>query len=216
MNILIMGPAGSGKGTMSDFIVKEYHIPHISTGDMLRDNVKRETELGKKAKILMDQGKLVPDDVVNKMVENRLLEDDCKNGFLMDGFPRTLNQAIALEEICKRIGRPIDKVINLEVDFDQLAERITGRRVCNNCKATYHIINRKPKVDNVCDVCGHELSQRSDDTVEQLRVRLNEHENNTKPALEFYGQRGLVQNIDASVQPDMVWQSIKDALGKAS
>ena len=214
MNILIMGPAGSGKGTMSDYIVKEFNIPHISTGDMLRENVKNQTLLGIQAKVLMDQGKLVPDDVVNAMVKERLLQDDCKNGFLMDGFPRTLNQAQALEEICATIGKPIDKVINLEVDFDALATRITGRRVCKNCKATYHITFNKPKVEGICDVCGSPLVQRSDDTIEQLKVRLQEHEKNTKPALEFYGAKGLVQDIDASAQMETVWASIKSALGK--
>lgn len=214
MNILIMGPAGSGKGTMSDYIVKEFNIPHISTGDMLRENVKNQTLLGIQAKVLMDQGKLVPDDVVNAMVKERLLQDDCKNGFLMDGFPRTLNQAQALEEICATIGKPIDKVINLEVDFDALATRITGRRVCKNCKATYHITFNKPIVEGICDICGSPLVQRSDDTIEQLKVRLQEHEKNTKPALEFYGAKGLVQDIDASVPMETVWASIKSALGK--
>ena len=214
MNILIMGPAGSGKGTMSDYIVKEFNIPHISTGDMLRENVKNQTPLGIQAKVLMDQGKLVPDDVVNAMVKERLLQDDCKNGFLMDGFPRTLNQAQALEEICATIGKPIDKVINLEVDLDALATRITGRRVCKNCKATYHITFNKPIVEGICDICGSPLVQRSDDTIEQLKVRLQEHEKNTKPALEFYGAKGLVQDIDASAQMETVWASIKSALGK--
>ena len=214
MNILIMGPAGSGKGTMSDYIVKEFNIPHISTGDMLRENVKNQTLLGIQAKVLMDQGKLVPDDVVNAMVKERLLQDDCKNGFLMDGFPRTLNQAQALEEICATIGKPINKVINLEVDFDALATRITGRRVCKNCKATYHITFNKPIVEGICDICGSPLVQRSDDTIEQLKVRLQEHEKNTKPALEFYGAKGLVQDIDASAPMETVWASIKSALGK--
>ena len=214
MNILIMGPAGSGKGTMSDYIVKEFNIPHISTGDMLRENVKNQTLLGIQAKVLMDQGKLVPDDVVNAMVKERLLQDDCKNGFLMDGFPRTLNQAQALEEICATIGKPIDKVINLEVDFDALATRITGRRVCKNCKATYHITFNKPIVEGICDICGSPLVQRSDDTIEQLKVRVQEHEKNTKPALEFYGAKGLVQDIDASAPMETVWASIKSALGK--
>ncbi|MCI5774608.1 MAG: adenylate kinase [Erysipelotrichaceae bacterium] len=216
MNLLIMGPAGSGKGTMSEYIVSEYGIPHISTGDMLRENVKNQTELGKQAKILMDQGKLVSDDVVIGMVKARLQQDDCQKGFLMDGFPRTVKQAEALEEICNELNKPIQKVINLEVNFDALAERITGRRVCNNCKATYHIKNNKPKVEGVCDHCGSALVQRSDDTVEQLKVRLSEHEKNTKPALDMYASKGIVVNIDASVAPNEVWASIKDALGKAS
>lgn len=216
MNLLIMGPAGSGKGTMSEYIVEEYNIPHISTGDMLRENVSKHTTLGEQAKILMDQGKLVSDEVVNSMVKERLQQDDCKNGFLMDGYPRTVNQAIALEKICEELNKPIEKVINLEVNFDALADRITGRRVCSNCKATYHIKNNKPKVDGICDHCGGKLVQRSDDTVEQLKVRLAEHEKNTKPALDLYSKKGIVVNIDASVAPNEVWNSIKDALGKAS
>ena len=196
-------------------IAAKYPTPfHLYDEKGIRENVKNQTPLGIQAKVLMDQGKLVPDDVVNAMVKERLLQDDCKNGFLMDGFPRTLNQAQALEEICATIGKPIDKVINLEVDFDALATRITGRRVCKNCKATYHITFNKPIVEGICDICGSPLVQRSDDTIEQLKVRLQEHEKNTKPALEFYGAKGLVQDIDASAPMETVWASIKSALGK--
>ena len=159
MNILIMGPAGAGKGTMSDLILKEYDIPHISTGDMLRENVRNNTELGLTAKSYMESGRLVPDDVINAMVEKRLQEDDCQKGYLLDGFPRTLVQAQAFEKISEKIGKPVECVLALEVDFDVLKERITGRRVCPTCGAIYHIHNFPSKVEGICDVCGSELKQ---------------------------------------------------------
>ncbi len=145
MNILIMGPAGAGKGTMSDLILKEYDIPHISTGDMLRENVRNNTELGKMAKTYMEAGKLVPDDVINAMVEDRLQQPDCQKGYLLDGFPRTLVQAEEFKKIAEKIGKPVESVIALEVDFDQLVDRITGRRICPKCGAIYHIRNHAPK-----------------------------------------------------------------------
>ncbi|MCF0114625.1 MAG: adenylate kinase, partial [Erysipelotrichaceae bacterium] len=197
MNILIMGPAGSGKGTMSELIVKEYGVTHISTGDMLRENVKNNTELGMKAKEYMNAGKLVPDELINAMVKDRLMQPDCKNGYLMDGFPRTLGQAKVFDEITAEINCPIDVVVDLEVGFDVLAERITGRRVCKTCGAIYHTKNKPSKVEGICDNCGSALTQRSDDTVEQLKVRLDEHEKNTKPVLDHYGAKGLVKTIDA-------------------
>ena len=171
MNILIMGPAGAGKGTMSDLILKEYDIPHISTGDMLRENVRNNTELGKEAKSYMEAGKLVPDGVINAMVEKRLQEPDCQKGYLLDCFPRTLIQAETFSEIADKIGKPVEAVIALEVDFEILKERITGRRICPKCGAIYHIKNSPSKVEGICDVCGGELQQRKDDTVESaLRV----------------------------------------------
>lgn len=214
MNILIMGPAGSGKGTMSELIVKEYGVTHISTGDMLRENVKNNTELGIKAKEFMNAGKLVPDELINAMVKDRLMQPDCKNGYLMDGFPRTLVQAEAFEAITNEINCPIDVVVNLEVGFDVLAERITGRRVCKNCGAIYHIKNKPSKVEGICDNCGTALTQRSDDTVEQLKVRLGEHDKNTRPVLDFYGAKGLVKTIDAGKPSSEVWAGVQSALGK--
>ena len=195
-----MGPAGAGKGTMSDLILKEYDIPHISTGDMLRDNVRNNTELGNLAKSYMDAGNLVPDDVIIAMVEKRLQEDDCQKGYLLDGFPRTLVQAEAFEKIENKIGKPVECVIALEVGFDTLVERITGRRICPKCGAIYHIHNKPSKVEGICDVCGSELTQRKDDTVEQLTVRMNGYEKSTKPVIDFYDKRGIVSYIDASQQ----------------
>ena len=214
MNILIMGPAGSGKGTMSELIVKEYGVTHISTGDMLRENVKNNTELGMKAKEYMNAGKLVPDELINAMVKDRLMQPDCKNGYLMDGFPRTLGQAKVFDEITAEINCPIDVVVDLEVGFDVLAERITGRRVCKTCGAIYHTKNKPSKVEGICDNCGSALTQRSDDTVEQLKVRLDEHEKNTKPVLDHYGAKGLVKTIDAGKASTEVWADVQSALGK--
>lgn len=209
-----MGPAGAGKGTMSDLILKEYDIPHISTGDMLRDNVRNNTELGNLAKSYMDAGNLVPDDVIIAMVEKRLQEDDCQKGYLLDGFPRTLVQAEAFEKIENKIGKPVECVIALEVGFDTLVERITGRRICPKCGAIYHIHNKPSKVEGICDVCGSELTQRKDDTVEQLTVRMDGYEKSTKPVIDFYDKRGIVSYIDASQETTAVFEKVKDALSK--
>ena len=209
-----MGPAGAGKGTMSDLILKEYDIPHISTGDMLRDNVRNNTELGNLAKSYMDAGHLVPDDVIIAMVEKRLQEDDCQKGYLLDGFPRTLVQAEAFEKIENKIGKPVECVIALEVGFDTLVERITGRRICPKCGAIYHIHNKPSKVEGICDVCGSELTQRKDDTVEQLTVRMDGYEKSTKPVIDFYDKRGIVSYIDASQETAAVFEKVKEALSK--
>lgn len=214
MNVLIMGPAGAGKGTMSDLILKEYDIPHISTGDMLRANVANHTDLGNKAKAYMDAGKLVPDEVINAMVEDRLQQPDCQKGYLLDGYPRTLVQAKEFERIAAKIGKPVECVLGLEVDFEVLKDRITGRRVCPKCGATYHIHNFPPKVEGVCDNCGEKLVQRSDDTVEKLTKRMEEYEKSTKPVIDFYDQKGLVTHLDASGKPEAVFGAIKEALGK--
>ena len=213
MNILIMGPAGAGKGTMSDLILQAYDIPHISTGDMLRENVRNNTELGLQAKSYMEAGKLVPDDVINAMVEDRLQQDDCQKGYLLDGFPRTLVQAEAFTKMAEKIGKPVESVIALEVEFDTLAERITGRRICPKCGAIYHIKNHPPKVDGVCDVCGETLTQRKDDTVEQLKVRMDEYDRNTAPVIAFYEKMGVVTHIDGSQKAEDVFAKIQEALG---
>ncbi len=214
MNILIMGPAGAGKGTMSDLILKEYDIPHISTGDMLRENVRNNTELGLTAKSYMESGRLVPDDVINAMVEKRLQEDDCQKGYLLDGFPRTLVQAQAFEKIFEKIGKPVECVLALEVDFDVLKERITGRRVCPKCGAIYHIHNFPSKVEGICDVCGSELKQRSDDTVEKLTQRMEEYENSTKPVIDFFEDKNVVKHLNAAEKPEIVFGKIQEALNQ--
>jgi len=214
MNLLIMGPAGAGKGTMSDFIVSEYDIPHISTGDMLRENVKNNTELGKSAQSYMNAGKLVPDDVINAMVEERLQKPDCQKGYLLDGFPRTLVQAEAFAKIAEKIGKPVESVIALEVGFEVLEERITGRRICPKCGAIYHIHTKPSKVESKCDVCGSNLIQRKDDTVEQLKVRMDEYDKSTKPVIDFYAKKGVATRVDAARKPEEVFGAIEKVLNK--
>ena len=216
MNILIMGPAGAGKGTMSDLIIKEFDIPHISTGDMLRENVRNSTELGLQAKEFMNTGRLVPDELINAMVEKRLLEPDCQKGYLLDGFPRTLVQAKAFEEMAERIGKPVESVLALEVSFDTLVDRITGRRICPKCGAIYHVRNKPSKTEGICDECGSELQQRKDDTVEQLKVRMEEYEAKTAPIIGYFEPKGVVSHIDASKNAEETFAQVKEALGKVA
>jgi len=207
-----MGVAGSGKGTMSKKIAEVYHVPHISTGDLFRQAMKEQTELGKQAMVYIDEGHLVPDEITIAMMKERLDQEDCKIGYLLDGYPRTLNQAQAFENIAAGISRPVQKVINLTVELDILTSRITGRRVCEDCGAIYHIEHSPSIVKGVCDRCDGELVHRSDDTVEQLAVRLKEHVLLTKPVLDYYRERGLVIDIDASRSVDTVWQDINATL----
>jgi adenylate kinase len=216
MNILIMGPAGAGKGTQSDLIIKEFDIPHISTGDMLRENVRNSTELGLKAKEYMNTGRLVPDELINAMVEKRLLEPDCQKGYLLDGFPRTLVQAKAFEEMAARIGKPVEAVIALEVSFDTLVDRITGRRICPKCGAIYHVRNKPSKTEGICDECGSELQQRKDDTVEQLKIRMEEYDVKTAPIIGYFEPKGVVTHIDASQSAADTFAQVKEALGKVA
>lgn len=198
MNIVIMGPAGSGKGTVSSAIVEKFGVTHISTGDMFRANIANNTPLGLKAKAYMDQGKLVPDEVTIEMLADRLSQGDLKNGYLLDGFPRTLDQAKAFETLEQRLDQPIDVVLSMVLPLDMLVKRITGRRVCPKCGASYHVVNARPKVDGICDVCGTPLIQRGDDTEEKLMVRLAEHDRNTAPVIAYYETKGLVKEVDAS------------------
>ena len=195
-NIILMGPPGAGKGTLAQQLITLGFV-HISTGDMFREAIKAGTELGKLADSYIKHGDLVPDEVTIGLVKERLSKDDCANGFLLDGFPRTLPQAEALEKLTKEIARPIDAVINLDCEQKELVRRISGRRVCKNCGAPYHIDTMKPKVDGVCDICGGPLYQRNDDNEEALKVRLNHYVNETKPLLDFYQERGLLTNFDS-------------------
>ena len=198
MNIVIMGPAGSGKGTVSSAIVEKFGVTHISTGDMFRYNIANNTPLGLKAKTYMDQGKLVPDEVTIEMLAERLSRNDLNHGYLLDGFPRTLDQAKAFEKLETQLNMPIDVVLSMVLPLDMLVSRITGRRVCPKCGASYHITNAKPKTEGICDVCGTPLIQREDDTEEKLMVRLSEHDRNTAPVIEYYESKGLVKEVDAS------------------
>ena len=193
-NIILMGPPGAGKGTLAKQLKSALDLVHISTGDMFRENIKAQTELGKLAQSYIDHGDLVPDSVTIEMLKARLAEKDCEKGFLLDGFPRTLPQAEALEKLSKEINRPIEVVVNLDCDNNELIRRISGRRVCKNCGAPYHIVTMKPKVEGVCDLCGGPLYQRADDNEEALKVRLDHYVKDTKPLLDFYRERGLLKN----------------------
>lgn len=212
MNILIMGPPGAGKGTQADVIVKEFGIPHISTGDAFRLAMKQGTPIGIKAKEYIDKGELVPDDVTIGIVEERLQQPDCKKGFLLDGFPRTLAQAEALDQILGRLNTKLDDVINLKVDRDKLLVRITGRRVCKICGTSYHVVFNPPKVEGICDKDGGELYQRPDDNEDSVRTRLDEYSNKTAPLLTFYENQSLLRYIDGEQDIDVVSQNIVSLL----
>nr|WP_302054381.1 adenylate kinase [Paenibacillus sp. AK121] len=209
---MIMGPPGAGKGTQADVIVKEFGIPHISTGDAFRLAMKQGTPIGIKAKEYIDKGELVPDDVTIGIVEERLQQPDCKKGFLLDGFPRTLAQAEALDQILGRLNTKLDDVINLKVDRDNLLARITGRRVCKSCGASYHIVFNPPKIEGICDKDGGELYQRPDDNEDSVRTRLDEYSNKTAPLLTFYENQNLLRHIDGEQDIDVVSQNIVSLL----
>ena len=212
MNIILMGPPGAGKGAQSEKILSYLDIPHISTGDMFREAIKNQTELGKLAQSYTNAGKLVPDEVTIALVKERLSRDDCKNGYLLDGFPRTIPQAEALEVLAKEISRPVELVINITADKDELVKRISGRRVCPKCGNSYHVSFKKPKVDGVCDSCGSELIQRKDDTIESLNVRLDAYENQTKPLIDFYEKLGLSKEVNGLQDIDDVFKDIQKIL----
>ncbi len=212
MNLLITGAPGAGKGTMSQKIIEEYHIPHISSGQMFRDAMATDTPIGNLAKTYIDQGLLVPDQVTIDMVMERLTRPDCKDGFLLDGFPRTLIQAKYFADVSSEMNRSLDGVINIVIDFDVLAHRITGRRVCSNCGAIYHIDNKPPKVEGQCDLDQSPLIQRSDDTKEQLEIRMGEYHHLTEPVLKFYSRQGLVYNINGNQSIEDVFEDIKKVM----
>lgn len=213
MNLVLMGLPGAGKGTQAERIVDDYGIPHISTGDMFRAAMKEETQLGLEAKSFIDKGELVPDEVTIGIVRERLGKNDCEQGFLLDGFPRTVAQAEALEDILKDFGRTIDYVINIKVDKDALMERLTGRRICKDCGATYHLVFNPPAKENVCDKCGGELYQRADDNAETVSTRLEVNLKQTEPLLNFYSEKGYLANIDGAKHINDVYADIKDLLG---
>lgn len=207
-----MGLPGAGKGTQAEQIVEKYNIPHISTGDMFRAAMENNTELGKKAKSFMDNGDLVPDEVTNGIVRERLAEDDAKNGFLLDGFPRTVEQAAELENILSDLGTELDAVINIEVDKDVLMKRLTGRWICRTCGKTYHEIYNPPKVAEKCDLDGGELYQREDDKKETVENRLNVNMKQTKPLLDFYSEKGKLHSINGEQDINDVFVDVEKIL----
>ena len=213
MKLIIMGPPGAGKGTQAALIKEEFKLTHISTGDMFRAAIKNSTPLGIEAKKYIDQGNLVPDSVTIGLVKERLQEDDCKEGFMLDGFPRTIAQAEALDEILKELNIKLDAVLNIAVDSEVLVDRIVGRRVCKQCGAGYHVTNLKPKKEGICDACGSELTQRKDDTKETVVTRLEVYTNQTKPLLDYYQKQNLVKEVNGLGEIDVIFGEIKKVLG---
>ena len=211
MNIVLMGLPGAGKGTQAEKIVEKYAIPHISTGDMFRAAIKEGTELGLKAKSFMDEGKLVPDEVTIGIVRERLSQADCEKGFLLDGFPRTVPQAEALDSILEELGRPIEHTINIDVQKDELVARLSGRRICKVCGASYHLIFNPPAEEGKCDKDGGELYTRADENPETVENRLAVNMNQAQPLLDFYQAKGVLTNIDGQQDIDKVFADL-DAL----
>jgi adenylate kinase len=214
MRAVLLGPPGAGKGTQAVKLVEKYGIPQISTGDIFRKNIKEGTELGKKAQDYMNKGLLVPDELVVDLVKDRLMQDDCANGYLLDGFPRTIYQAEQLDKFLAENGQKLDAVINFEVGHDALISRLTGRRVCKKCGASYHIVNIPPKTEGVCDVCGGELEQRKDDTVETAENRIKVYNESTAPLIEYYTASGAIRNFNAEKDHEVIFEEIVAEIGE--
>jgi len=208
MNLILLGPPGAGKGTQAQMIVDRYRIPQISTGEILRKAVKEETLLGKKAKAFMDQGQLVPDEVVIGIIDERLRASDCNPGFILDGFPRTIPQAEALEPILAKIGKSIDHVINIDVDSEELVRRLTGRRTCKNCGAMFHVLFHPPQVEGICDRCKGTLYQREDDQEKTIRIRLNEYQKQTSPLIQYYQLKSTLRSIQGVGEQKEIFERI--------
>jgi len=211
---VLLGPPGAGKGTQAVRLVERYNVPQISTGDIFRKNIKEGTELGRKAQEYMNSGQLVPDELVVDLVKDRLLKDDCKNGYLLDGFPRTIFQAEQLDKFLEEQGQQLDAVINFEVGYDTLIARLTGRRVCKSCGASYHVVNMPPKTEGLCDRCGGELEQRKDDTKETAVNRISVYEESTAPLIDYYSKTGALKNFDGETDPDQLLEEIVSVIGE--
>ena len=213
MNIIMLGAPGAGKGTISTRLNEKYKIPHISTGDIFRENIKNGTELGKLAKSYIDSGKLVPDEVTTNLIINRIENDDCRDGYILDGFPRNLAQADGLKNALLEKSKKIDYVIYIYADEDKIVDRLSGRRVCEKCGTPYHIKTLKPKVDGICDLCGGKLIQRKDDTEEVIRDRLKVYNEQTKPLIEYYKRDGILKEVDGFDTVDNVLNNVIKELG---
>ena len=214
MKIIMLGAPGAGKGTQAKKIAAKYNIPHISTGDIFRMNIKNGTELGKKAKTYMDHGLLVPDELVVDLVVDRLNQDDCKNGCVLDGFPRTIPQAEALDKALEAMGQKVDFAIDVNVPDENIVNRMGGRRACVGCGATYHLVYAPTKVEGVCDVCGKDLILRDDDKPETVTKRLNVYHEQTKPLIDYYTNAGIIKTVDGTVDINDVFAAIVDILGE--
>jgi len=213
MKIIMLGAPGAGKGTQAKMIADAYGIPHISTGDIFRANIKKGTELGKKARTYMDKGELVPDALVVDLIMNRFAEDDCKNGYVLDGFPRTIPQAEALDEALEKNGDHVDVAVDIEVPDENIINRMSGRRACVGCGATYHVKYNPPKVEGICDVCGQKLILRDDDKPETVKNRLNVYHTQTQPLIDYYKKKDILKSVDGTQDMDKVFADIKAILG---
>ena len=213
MKIIMLGAPGAGKGTQAEKICAKYNIPHISTGDIFRANIKNNTELGQKAKSYMDQGLLVPDELVVDLVVDRVKADDCRNGYVLDGFPRTIPQAEALDKALAANGEKVDYAINVEVPDENIINRMSGRRACLSCGATYHIVHIATKVEGICDKCGAELVLRDDDKPETVKKRLDVYHEQTQPLIDYYTDKGVLNEVDGTKDMDEVFSAIVDILG---
>ena len=212
LRAVLLGPPGAGKGTQAAKVIEKYNVPHISTGDIFRANIKEGTELGKKAKGYMDEGKLVPDELVVDLVTDRLQKDDCKEGFLLDGFPRTIFQAEQLDKFLSDNGQKLDIVLNFKVRKDVLIERIAGRRVCKSCGASFHVVNVPPKKEGICDACGGELFQRKDDNRETVENRINVYESETAVLIGYYEKQGVLVDFDGEKSHEEVFADVVKAI----
>ena len=213
MKIIMLGAPGAGKGTQAKKIAAKYEIPHISTGDIFRANIKEGTELGKKAKTYMDQGLLVPDELVVDLVVDRVNQEDCKNGYVLDGFPRTIPQAEALDKALAELGQKMDYAIDVDVPDENIVNRMSGRRACLNCGATYHIVSIPTKVEGICDRCGQPVVLRDDDKPETVQKRLTVYHEQTQPLIDYYKNQGILREVDGSVDMEDVFKEILNILG---